>query len=272
MLWYRLIVTFLDTIIFRQKRGTILKGDTMITRICFSRLNLPALLILLLTASHVFALTFGPPEIISSDYDTRLPTLYAQDSTVYMAWKAYVSSDQHILFQRSMDSGTTWNSKQTLALGVSRPVIVSNGTTIFIIGVNQDAVPYGLVRGFFRRSIDQGHTFESIQDIGFVGDIRQIKMILDGPNVYLAWVSDYGQNINFRTSPDGGATWNPAIVVATGQSANGSFSLAASSANVYVSWSGPGGYLGTALFLIHSGDYGSHFDVPQLLCSCGGSK
>ena len=229
-------------------------------------------LIFLITASPVFALTLTPPHPIATDYDSQKPSLWVHGSTVYMAWKAYTDGDQHILFQRSMDNGTTWNSKQTLALGVARPVIVSNGTTVFIIGVNQDTVPYGLVRGFFRRSTNNGHTFEPIQNIGFVGDIGQIKMILDGSNVYLAWVSDYAQNINFQKSPDNGATWNAPIVVATGQSANVSFSLAAGSANVYVSWSGPGGYLGTALFLIHSGDHGSHFDFPQLLCYCGGTR
>jgi thermitase len=147
--------------------------------------------------------------------------------------------------------------------------IATSGTNVYVVWENNSG---GNLEIFFARSTDDGVTWSSPINLSeSVAASRWAKLAAVGTSVYVVWGEGPSifadQTIKFRSSSDLGTTFGTVQhLSAVSDPFNNRPQLAASSNNVYVSWSSFSGINPVALFR-RSVNAGSSFDPAQLLWS-----
>ncbi|MEO9320514.1 MAG: sialidase family protein [Nitrososphaera sp.] len=219
------------------------------------------------------------------------PAIAAVDNKVFVAWEERSSGIYKILLRYSGDSGRTFSSIIPISdstLDCRDPAIAYAQGHLFVAwtetGNYTSAIKY--------RELDyqeRNGTF-SIAHTGNIGllsagndvsDNPQIAITKDGRNIYSAWSAAIPQyfeghrlnllkqkmpspQIDFRSSNDGGYTWNSIKGVSTTPQQFGAFTLGVNGDAVHVIWyayvsmSTPG----QASFYTHSRDGGQTFTRP----------
>ena len=150
------------------------------------------------------------------------------------------------------------------------PSLLTFGTDITASGNNVYAVWVDSTVGggdiFFRRSIDGGATFSSTINLSNdVGSSLFPHVVASGNSVYVIWSngSEGSEEIFFRRSIDGGATFSSTINLSNIAGSSTSSSLAVSG-NVYAVWEDNTGLTGSNsdIFYKRSTDGGANFENP----------
>lgn len=226
------------------------------------------------------AITFEPVQNLSGEApgssfsDTfqsmRGTQLVASGARVYATWQEG-GPDPLIVFRRSEDGGANWEPPQTLANGV-RPTVVADGFLVFVTWQDQNT---GCCS--FRRSIDGGQTFEAAQNFGFItaSSNNFYRLTIVGSRVYLLVLqtpNSATQNVGFRRSTDGGATWDPPldepprVLSSRPPMQIPGLALAVAGQRVYAAW--PSELDGSrVVFFRRSMDGGATFEPEEILVS-----
>ncbi|HEX5017980.1 MAG TPA: hypothetical protein VFX15_10400 [Actinomycetes bacterium] len=148
--------------------------------------------------------------------------------TTWLTWKSYdnydVTDPRQAQFRALV--GGTWQPVVNLTSGkstrVDYPVVAGSGNTVLVAYTNANN---GNI--VVRRSIDAGVTWGSTNagttnrldpDDSAAGFAGWPTICADGAGAVVSWVSN--NQINIRTSNDGGATWRPTVSVGTSAGAD----------------------------------------------------
>jgi hypothetical protein len=177
-------------------------------------------------SQQAIALDFEPVQNLSnslsnSDFGDVVSQVATSGSNVYVVWQ----EGGEILFRRSTDDGISWDPPlDQAALNLSnnptssvRPKVVASGPNVFVLWQdNTDgSASYGGL--LFRRSTNGGSSFDPTQDLGATPSPSAIpnQLLATGSNIYVVWADDVSpftpDEIRFRRSTDGGATWDPPL-------------------------------------------------------------
>jgi len=213
----------------------------------------------------------GPSDFSDTFASSRATQLAASGANVYVVWQDGMTTPNSIVFRRSTDRGATWEPPQTLANGV-RPTVVADGILVFVTWQDQNT---GCCS--FRRSIDGGQTFEAAQNFGFItaSSNNFYRLTIVGSRVYLLVLQTPNfatQNVGFRRSTDGGATWDPPLDEPPGVLSSrppmqtAGLALAVAGQRVYAAW--PSELDGSrVVFFRRSMDGGATFEPEEILVS-----
>lgn len=191
--------------------------------------------------------------------EDKFPAVAASGSNIYVAWEREESTGSRILFRRSVDEGLTWDpplSQSPLDLGQGiLPELAAAGNNVYIVFLDQAAPDIN--QPFFRASADGGVNWtpdpsQSATNLSNLpttigeGRAQFHNVTASDDNVYLVWNGEHPNYdylvVQFRGSPDNGATWNPPLstgprVIGTHPDDNMFPDVASVGGEVYVTWS-----------------------------------
>jgi hypothetical protein len=147
------------------------------------------------------------------------PLLARSGATLHLVFlRKNATPDATSFYKRSTDGGLTWEPE--VSLGATRwwPGVAASGSNVYVsLNTVAEGEPKNSVV-FFRRSTDNGKTWEDRQAISTAprrggGRAEDPAIAADGPNVQLVWNDNRdaapgkGMAVYFRRSTDRGATW-----------------------------------------------------------------
>ncbi|OGD20219.1 MAG: hypothetical protein A2Y69_06705 [Candidatus Aminicenantes bacterium RBG_13_59_9] len=167
-------------------------------------------------------------------------TAIGSGDSVHVVWQESTPGNWEIYYKKSTDGGSTWNAARRLTWtdGESLNPAIASGDNIHIVW--EDEAP-GNYEIYYKRSTDGGTTWGSAKRLTWTSAGSFAPTIAMGTSgqVHVAWSDDATGNdeIYYRRSTDGGATWNGArrLTWTTG----GSFSPAIavdSSDQIHIAW------------------------------------
>jgi hypothetical protein len=199
------------------------------------------------------------------------PAIAVSGNNVYIVWRDSTPGRGEIFYTRSTDGGATFsgivNLSNTPGSSVS-PSIAISGNNVYVAwddntGTGEDSEIY------YRRSTDGGATFSGIVNLSNTpGDSKSPAIALSGNRVYIVWFdsddTDNGEEILYRRSTDGGATFGSTFNLSNNAGGSLSPAISASGNRVYVVWSDntPGN---SVVFYRRSTDGGATFGSTRNL-------
>lgn len=175
------------------------------------------------------------------------PQITVSGANVYIVWTQENAAGTTVdaFFIRSTNNGATWGPKTTISTQdtdnrlVTNPQVAASGAFVYVTWYD-----FGAKDAFFRRSINNGGTFQGVVNLsnsGTVDDLDSniVALAAAGTNVYAAWDNYYGGgDILLKRSTNNGATWSAIknLSGGTGTDALGP-DLAATGTNIYATWS-----------------------------------
>ena len=196
---------------------------------------------------------------------SELPQIVKNGNKIYVVWIDDTSGSRDIYFKRSLDNGCTFT--HTIDLGVEKggsldPEIAISGSNVY---VTWEHTPGNNGAIFFRRSTDNGATFETVNNLGNNTGFNGFPQIaVSGNNVYVVW-HDATNVILFARSTDNGATFETVNNLGNNTGFNGFPQIAVSGNNVYVVWTNNFQEKNGQIFFTRSTDYGDSFENATVL-------
>jgi hypothetical protein len=190
--------------------------------------------------------------ISSNEGRSEIPQEAMSGNNIYIAWIDDSSGNRDIFFRKSIDQGKTFGDTVNLSNmpgGAYNPQIIAEYNDVFVVW---EHTPDNNGQIFFKRSVDNGNTFDKTVSLGnntgFYG-LPQISAttvssneeknnsnnINSRINIYTIW-HDSSNGIVLRKSIDGGETFDKAISLSKKYSLSFYPQIAVSSANVYATW------------------------------------
>ena len=173
------------------------------------------------------------------------PAIAVNGSNIYVVWGEYddVTLGDDIYFKKSSDRGATWQASKRLTYTTDDNYYPHIGVDIAVNGANIYLAWHDDTQGskeiFSRKSSDGGAHWQAIQRLTYnSGTSADPVIAVRLSNVYVTWHDDTPGNeeIYFRKSADGGATWQAAKRLSNTASWSQASALAVSGSNVYVTW------------------------------------
>jgi N,N-dimethylformamidase beta subunit-like, C-terminal len=196
------------------------------------------------------AVTLSRRDILS--FDPHIETVSGTNN-VYVVWQngslvRYIPTQQElitdVLYTRSLDNGATFENATNLSnytgWATNPQVAVSQGNDVYVVWQNNPQGKNGEI--VFRRSIDNGATFENVMILSnktWNPSHPQVA-VSQGNDVYVVWQNNpQGKNgeIVFRRSIDNGATFENVMILSNKTWNPSHPQVAVSQGNdVYVVW------------------------------------
>ena len=214
------------------------------------------------------------------------PRLAATGSDVYVVWEQAIGAGKPAVYVRaSRDQGVNWDPPLNLSLtpgtiAARHPAIASTGPQVYVVWDEErpgggTVGPGSVIR--FRRSRDQGTTFEPAIDVGVTEESHNVNPAIaaTGSAVYIAWHTEPDApkrpDIFFRRSLDEGASWSsPAVTISADEGASRNPSVAALGAAVLVTWEDDTEHPGVPeIYFKDSQDQGATFFFPPVVANQG---
>ena len=201
--------------------------------------------------THANAIAKIPAVNLSSNEGrSEIPMEAMSGNNIYIAWVDDTSGSRDVFFRKSVDQGKTFGNTINLSNmpgGADNPQIIAIHNYVFVVW---EHTPDNNGQIFFKRSIDNGNTFDKTVSLGnntgFYG-LPQVSAAISSKendnnnninssiNVYTIW-HDSSNGILLRKSIDGGKTFDKAISLSKKHALSFYPQIAVSSANVYATW------------------------------------
>ena len=227
----------------------------------------PLLALLFFACATLLDAAWTRKRISNNDGRSDWPALATSGDYVYVAWIDNTPGNDEIYFRRSIDNGSTWVSKKQLTNTAdisSEPRIAVSGAYVYVAWYDKTPGNYEI---YFRRSSDNGATWDSIKRLtNTAGNSNRPHIVASGSNVYVAWHDDTPGNweVYFRRSIDNGSTWKSAKRITNTAADSLNPDIAVDGGNVYLAWwDGETG--SRQLYFRKSGNWGAAWDAAQQL-------
>ena len=221
--------------------------------------------------------TFGLTVNLSNNSGfSEHPQVAVYGNSVYAIWADDTSGNREVLFTRSVDNGTSFDSVKNLSNNTSDSLnqeIAVFGNNIYVAWLDQDEDRTNIL---LRASADGGATFGKTVNISSNANHETFpKIAAYGSSVYIAW-NMVDQEIDerdndglfFVRSSDAGNTFDN-IVKLNREDDFGEPQVAAVNNTVYVVSGGLHSAEVNGLFLIKSTDGGKSFSEPEMIDANG---
>ena len=221
--------------------------------------------------------TFGLPVNLSNNSGfSEHPQVAVYGNSVYAIWADDTSGNREVLFTRSVDKGTSFDSIKNLSNNTSDSLnqeIAVFGNNVYVAWLDQDEDRTNIL---LRASADGGATFGKTVNISSNANHETFpKIAAYGSSVYIAW-NMVDQEIDerdndglfFVRSSDAGNTFDN-IVKLNREDDFGEPQVAAVNNTVYVVSGGLHSAEVNGLFLIKSTDGGKSFSEPEMIDANG---
>jgi hypothetical protein len=230
---------------------------------------------LLFRASTDSGATFGNlvelSQSVLNNVDPQ-PQLASIGSNVYAVFNEIYNEGgpnrDNIFFRSSIDNGATFGAKINLSgtTGYSSQggtQIAVSGNNVYVLWAGSGSSSMSL---FFRASMNNGDSFGSVisPDNSASSELRSWQLAASGSDVYVLW-NTYPYRVLFSRSPNNGASFGSIINLANDLPSRDyayRSKIAASDANVYVTWESMITGYDMDIFLASSSNSGSSFDTP----------
>lgn len=171
-------------------------------------------------------ITWGSDVRLTTDpNEDKFPSIVVSGNTSEVVWVDSRHGDWEIYLRRSSNSGANWNADIRLTNNSStqwRPKVSLSGQFIHVIWQDNRS---GVGQTYYRRSTDGGNTLSpEINLSSSTASAKNTSIHSSGMIVHAVWDDNRSGNddIIYRRSTDGGATWGNIIHLTT----NGSSSIA----------------------------------------------
>ncbi|HXO22446.1 MAG TPA: sialidase family protein [Thermoanaerobaculia bacterium] len=177
------------------------------------------------------------PEIQLSQTGVRSeqPALARSGRHIYAAWHAYLPSGPGIILRRSADGGAKWGPGVPLGAGAF-PSVAASGPRVRVVWSDRRE---GEAEVYTRGSADAAATWDSEVRLSDVPDESWVPTVeLSGERAYVGWVDyrDGNEEEYFRSSRDGGATWEPTVRLTANPADSWAPSIAAAGEALRLAW------------------------------------
>jgi len=171
-----------------------------------------------------------------------MPSIAASGSTVYVAFHDNPTGKYEIYLRKSTNGGATWGAAQmvTDAPGDSElSSLALSAGNLYLAWENNAAGNNDI---YFMKSIDGGATWKAAKRLtANSGNSGYAKLAVSGANVHVTWEDDTSgsggnQEIYYRRSIDGGATWQSAKRFTNNNGQSRFPTIAVRSPQVFVMW------------------------------------
>jgi hypothetical protein len=230
------------------------------------------LLIFTLFVVYYFPLSYSQVNITSSQTlsntpgNSTDPKIGLHDNNVYVVWSDDSTGNGDIYFKRSVDNGTTFGSLENLSNtpgNSTDPKIALHNNNVYVVW-SDDSTGNGDI--YFKRSVDNGTTFDSTNNISKnnTGTSSTPQVAANAGTVYIIWTDTTSgtSEINYRQSVDGGAKFAGIRELSKTRSIDGESArfpqIVTSGNNVYVAWQDTV-QAGNEIFFRASTDLGTKF-------------
>lgn len=209
------------------------------------------------------------------------PQITVSGSNVYVVWAQENAAGTTVdaFFIRSTNNGATWGPKVRIStadtdnLFFTNPQVAASGAFVYVTWMD-----FGARDGFFRRSINNGGTFQGVVNISNSGTADYLNNIIAlaaaGPNVYVAWDDFFAsKDVLLKRSTNNGGTFSVAknLTKGGGVDALGP-ELVATGANVYAAWSDYNGVTSYDAYFARSTNSGGTFSAKVNLSNNAGDS
>jgi len=172
---------------------------------------------------------------------SRYASVAASGNNVYVAWHddTFSTGVPEIFFKRSINSGVSWEASQRLTNNAGdswHPSVAVSGYNVYVAW---DDDTFGNTEIFFKRSTDNGVSWEATQRLtNNAGDSAHPSVAAISSNVYVAWhdLTFGNYEIFFKCSINFGVSWEATQRLTNNAGTSWIPSVAVSGYNVYVAW------------------------------------
>src|SRR5215204_4375039 len=161
-------------------------------------------------------------------------------NNVYVVWTDNTTGNGDIYFKRSVDNGTSFGNIENLSndIGSSyEPQIVISGNNVYVVWTDNTT---GSGDIYFKRSVDNGTSFGSTQNLGTnPGKSKAAQIAVYQSNVYVVWSDETTGNgdVYFKASLDNGTKFGGRKVLAKNNGSSLEPQMAVSPNNIiYATW------------------------------------
>ena len=222
--------------------------------------------------------TFGLTVNLSNNSGfSEHPQVAVYGNSVYAIWADDTSGNREVLFTRSVDRGTSFDSIKNLSNNTSDSLnqeIAVFGNNVYVAWLDQDEDRTNIL---LRASADGGATFGKTVNISSNANHETFpKIAAYGSSVYVAWnMIDHeiderdNDGLFFVRSSDAGNTFDNIVKLNREEDDFGEPQVAAVNNTVYVVSGGLHSAEVNGLFLIKSTDGGKSFSEPEMIDANG---
>jgi hypothetical protein len=207
----------------------------------------------------------APIQIFKAAASSETPQIAATGSNIYVARTARLKPKQplQVYFKRSTNSGASFSNEVQVTTGNGSQLhaMATAGANVYLIWLQNDPADGGV---FFARSTDGGATFSaSVKLSSNDPRIGSVTLAAEGAGVHVAWSQGPGgsQEVFYRRSSDGGASFFSEINISNSAGASVFPQVAVGGPNVYLAWRE------TEFRFSASADGGASFSAPVDLSS-----
>jgi len=204
-----------------------------------------ATVVFLLSLAMTLGAAWTARRISNNSGISAKPDIAVWGQNIYLVWQdtSDVVSYYRIYFSKSADGGATWQTPKMISNDYyycGDPKIAVSGSNVYVVWYDSDIMNPPYDREItFTKSSDGGATWQTaVRLTNNTGDSHYPDIAVDGSNVYAVWEDDTPGNydIYFRTSTDGGATWQTAKRLTNNSGSSVAPSIIVSGLNVFVVW------------------------------------
>ncbi len=221
--------------------------------------------------------TFGSAKLLSEAFNFIVDPSFdakiaAADNNAYVAFSVGTHDARKTFFTRSLDGGSSFST--------AAPIVNSNFTTVGGIAAKGNNVYITLIDKLsetadhvqdnhieFKRSTDNGKSFESTKDFG---PGREPKMDIISNNVYVVW--NDSNKVSFRASTNNGSSFGSTKILDSNNFVVSDPQISSSGNAVRIVWAGYPSPIPRDIFFIASGNEGSSFGSTKNISNNGGDS
>jgi hypothetical protein len=166
---------------------------------------------------------------------------------VYVVWTDNTSGGAEIYFKKSVDGGATWQANKRLTYMTYEavaPAIAVSGSSIYVVwsygseDLETDEI-------YFKKSTNGGATWQATRRLTYTTDLQYPDatpaIAVNGSNVYVTWhdnpsSEDLSDEIYFRKSTDGGATWQATRRLTYASASSSDPDIAVNGSDIHIIW------------------------------------
>ncbi|TSA28304.1 MAG: T9SS C-terminal target domain-containing protein [Bacteroidetes bacterium] len=172
------------------------------------------------------------------------PIAVSGDS-IHVVWQEFRDGNAEIYYKRSTDAGTSWGEDTRLsnALGNSYDASLALSGTMVHVVWGDFRNGSDIVEIYYKRSEDGGESWGEDTRLTFAGSWSESPSIAIGDSViHIVWydwrdaIWDWGYEIYYKRSMDGGLTWGPDTRLTNDIAYSGYPCIAVSGQTVHVVW------------------------------------